>query len=371
MANVGTVNLFTEAGDLPFSYDEFVTLCKREERLSPEDKRITKIIAERLKSQRELPYTWSHQEAEYFQKNHPDKYLKYLLHRYKFRVYPKHRIVGQMPVYLLIEPTSVCNLRCTMCFQVDPTFTTSGYMGMMDLGMFKEVVDEANSQNVGAITLASRGEPTLHKEIDTMLEYLSEKFIEVKLTTNATRLTEALSHKILESGVNLVVFSVDAADAETYESIRIRGNFSEVVKNIRTFHQIREQHYPASSCTTRISGVRIRETQDLDQITTFWGKVVDEVGIKDAVERWDTYNNTPHPQLTNPCSYLWERLYIWHDGRVGVCDADYKSKLQLGRFGNKTISEVWTGEALTKLRQEHVRRLRETRYPCDRCGVDY
>jgi len=244
-------------------------------------------------------------------------------------------------------------------------------MGMMDLGMFKEVVDEANSQNVGAITLASRGEPTLHKEIDTMLEYLSEKFIEVKLTTNATRLTEALSHKILESGVNLVVFSVDAADAETYESIRIRGNFSEVVKNIRTFHQIREQHYPASSCTTRISGVRIRETQDLDQITTFWGKVVDEVGIKDAVERWDTYNNTPHPQLTNPCSYLWERLYIWHDGRVGVCDADYKSKLQLGRFGNKTISEVWTGEALTKLRQEHVRRLRETRYPCDRCGVDY
>ena len=70
MANVGTVNLFTEAGDLPFSYDEFVTLCKREERLSPEDKRITKIIAERLKSQRELLYTWSHQEAEYFQKNH-------------------------------------------------------------------------------------------------------------------------------------------------------------------------------------------------------------------------------------------------------------------------------------------------------------
>ena len=49
-----------------------------------------------------------------------------------------------------------------MCFQTDKSFTTNEYMGTMDLDLFKKVVDMSCDEGIGAITLASRGEPTLH-----------------------------------------------------------------------------------------------------------------------------------------------------------------------------------------------------------------
>ena len=39
-------------------------------------------------------------------------------------------------------------------------------MGVMDWDLFKKVVDEANEIGTGAITLASRGEPTMHLSLD-------------------------------------------------------------------------------------------------------------------------------------------------------------------------------------------------------------
>ena len=48
-------------------------------------------------------------------------------------------------------------------------------MGVIQLYLFKKVVDEADKIGVGAITLASRGEPTLHKDFSHMLDYLGNK----------------------------------------------------------------------------------------------------------------------------------------------------------------------------------------------------
>ena len=61
-------------------------------------------------------------------------------------------------------------------------------------------------------------------------------------------------------------------------------------------------------------------------MTEFWSKIVDEVSIKSAALRWDTYKN-PINQIKEPCLGLWNRMYIWYDGKVNPCDTDYKSYL--------------------------------------------
>ena len=48
-------------------------------------------------------------------------------------------------------------------------------MGIIDLEFYKKLIDEANEIGVGAITLASRGEPTMHKKFGEMLSYVNEK----------------------------------------------------------------------------------------------------------------------------------------------------------------------------------------------------
>ncbi len=42
--------------------------------------------------------------------------IKYILHRYKYEIFPDKKILNKYPPLLQIEPSSVCNFRCVFCF---------------------------------------------------------------------------------------------------------------------------------------------------------------------------------------------------------------------------------------------------------------
>ena len=62
----------------------------------------------------------------------------------------------------------------------------------MDFELYKKIIDEADKIGVGAVTIASRGEPTLHKKLAEMIEYVAKKknIFEFKLNSNATFLSK-------------------------------------------------------------------------------------------------------------------------------------------------------------------------------------
>ena len=93
----------------------------------------------------------------------------------------------------------------------------------MKLEMFKLIVDQAEN-NIEFISLASRGEPLVSPVIEKMLEYTRGKFLSLKINTNASVLTEKKCHAILQGGVQTIVFSADAADAELYKKLRVMEN---------------------------------------------------------------------------------------------------------------------------------------------------
>jgi len=312
----------------------------------------------------------SSQEIQFLNSNSTEIWPEYLIFRYKFNIYPKEHRVANFPNYLLIEPASACNLRCTMCFQIDQSFSNNkNFMGMMDVELFKNIIDQAQKGGTKAITLASRGEPTLHPKLGEMLEYCSGKFFELKLNTHANNLTEKLIHQILKSDMTDLVFSVDAYTKDVYESIRVNGIFENVLKNIQKFKEIREKFYPNSKCATRISGVKVNSDLDSQKFKEFWEKYVDHVVLVEMEIRWDTYNNPIEIGGTGPCEYLWERMYIWYDGICNPCDADYKSELAVGSVKNNTISEIWNGEKYNQIRNAHKNGKRKSCFPCDRCPV--
>ena len=352
------------------TYDIF-NECKQlyKNKLSQEDSEIVDIISYKLKTDDKMPWEVDNSEKHFLKNNPIELWCEYLIFRYKLRVYPSLKKVIDFPVYLLIEPVSACNLRCVMCFQVDKTFTKKPYMGMMKLDLFKKIIDEAVDGGTKAITLASRGEPTMHKKLGEMLDYASGKFFEIKLNTNGTILTEKLCHTILSTGVNSLVWSIDAPKKELYEQIRVRGNFDEVIDNIKMFNEIKEKYYSDSPILTTASGVMFREDQDVDEFNNFFKKIADQVALQPCEERWDTYFNEVHPDINSPCMYLWERMYIWFDGICNPCDVDYKSYLETGNINEKSIKEVWHGETYTKLRDDHLSDKRSNWTPCDRCGI--
>ena len=246
-------------------------------------------------------------------------------------------------------------------------------MGVIDLEFFKNIINQADDLGVGAITLGSRGEPTMHKKFSEMLNFISNKknILEVKLNTNGSHLTDQMCHSILGNNLTQVVISSDHYLKEDYERLRLGSNFEKVVANVDMLFKIRAEYYPNSITEIRVSGVDNDKNLDREKFKNFWIKRCDHVSASYPLERWDTYNNTPHPEINDPCENLWDRMYVWFDGKVNPCDADYKSLLSYGNAKDTTIHELWNNKFIKKNREIHLSNKRCNINPCDRCGATY
>jgi len=292
---------------------------------------------------------------------------KYLAHRYRYEIYPQLKISDDFPPYLQIEPTSICNYRCVFCYQTDNKFNkrSSGHMGHMKLDTFKFLIDQAEG-NIEFISLASRGEPLLCPDFKEMLKYTRDKFFNLKINTNASLLDEEMSHAILKSGVKTLVFSADAADSVLYSKLRVNGKLEKIVKNIKQFQEIKLKKYTNSKIITRVSGVKFSKEQKLSNMENYWGDLVDQVAFVDYMP-WENVYVSKHSKIKTPCSDLWRRMFVWWDGKVNPCDVDYKSALSVGNIKNNNLSELWKSESYSKLRQQHLLKLRSETSPCNRC----
>ena len=64
-------------------------------------------------------------------------------------------------------------------------------------------------------------------------------------------------------------------------------------------------------------------------------------------------------------------MYVWFDGKVNPCDADYKSYLSFGSAKEYNIKELWNSKIIANMRSIHLKNNRDKLNPCDRCGVSF
>ena len=332
-------------------------------------------IIESLENNKQLCFPMNKHMELFINKNSTDleKIWKYALFRCKFHIAGSKKINLGYPPYLLIETVSTCNLRCPFCFQTDKSFTRKPFMGVIDFDFFKKIIDQADQLGTGAITIGSRGEPTMHKKFSEMLEYINTKknILEIKLNTNGTFLTEEICHSILKNELTQVVISSDHYIKEDYERLRVGSNFEKVVKNVDRLYDLRKKFYPKSITEIRISGVDNDKNLNREKFKEFWIKRSDHVSATYPLERWNTYSNAPHPEIKDPCENLWDRMYVWFDGKVNPCDADYKSLLSYGNAKEYNIEELWNNKMIENNRKTHADNERCKLNPCDRCGATF
>lgn len=361
---------FLKDTKIDYSYSE-KTLDELEKISKPIGKvnmQALELFKKEYKKLNKLPFEITPQEKHYLEKNKKETHFGYLVYRYEFKIFPKKKIDTDFPCYVLIEPVSSCNLKCGMCFQSDNTFIKKEFMGKMDMELYKKIIDECCKEGTKAITFGSRGEPTIHQNFKEFIDYANNKFMDLKIITNATKLDDELIHKIFQSNISQVVFSIDSEKKQEYEEIRKFGKYDEVLQNVKNYNKIKKE-YKNCKTTTRISGVKVRDSQDPKSFSSFWSEYADEVVMKPAYPRWNTYINEKMDELTKPCEYWWERMYVWFDGKVNPCDADYKSYLSYGNVKENTIKDIWNSNKLKNYREQHLSGNRGNITPCDRCGL--
>lgn len=294
--------------------------------------------------------------------------LRFLYHRYRYDQFPRAKEIDRYPPYLQIEPAALCNYRCVFCYQTDGEYfnRSNTAMGQMSLDLFQRIVDAVEG-NIEFISLASRGEPLLCRSIGAMLHYCEGKFLNMKLNTNASLLNEKNIHAILSGGVKTVVFSADAAEEPLYSQLRVNGKLDRVVKNIELFSSIRARDYSDKKLITRVSGVKVSDAQDIESMYKLWGGLVDQVAFVNYNPWENVYEAKPNG-IEAPCSDLWRRMFVWHDGAINPCDTDYRSTLRAGSF-EQGISEIWSSDHYEGLRKAHLEGNRNLAEPCRRCSV--
>ena len=222
---------------------------------------------------------------------------------------------------------------------------------------------------IRGLTIASRGEPLLCKDLGKILDYVATKknILEVKLNTNAKRLTEENLKVLIKSPVNILVISTDHYQEKPYEKYRHGANYNNFIENISRINPMRNLFKRENNLYTRASGVAVDKEMDLEEYDKFYSKYFDESGTVKMSERWDTYNNEVYENDLRPCGLPFERLYIWYDGVTNPCDTDYKSLLSPGNVKDLSLKECW--ENLNMLRDSMLNGKRQENNPCDRCYV--
>lgn len=263
------------------------------------------------------------------------------------KAYFKRQIqVKGMPVEYGIEITNRCNLKCIMCAREDMTRP----IGDMSMEVFQRLINQI-SDYAELVYLHGDGEPLLHKKFFEMVKYAKNKGLRVGLSTNATTLNEKTASLLLNSGVDYLILAIDGATAETYETIRVGGNYEKVAKNIRYLLEERQRLKTPVFCLVQFISMP-QNRHEAARFYEMWKPYKpDVIRIKPLVEliKGGTGNSNRHP-----CIFLWRSLMVDWDGTVFPCCVDTNSVLRLGNVNETPLEAIWNGKMMQKLRQTHA-----------------
>ena len=192
----------------------------------------------------------------------------------------------QGPLCIDIEIAAVCDLACPHCFR-EYILTPDK---IMKFDTFKAIINSAVQMKVPSIKLNWRGEPLLHPKIRDFIDYAKKKgIIEVAINTNATHLNEKMALDLIESGLDLIIYSFDGGTKETYEKMRPgrfeKNRFENVYQNIKNFNEAKKR-LNAKFPITKIQMVLTEDTRlETDSFFNLFIDIVDDVTVTPYTER--------------------------------------------------------------------------------------
>lgn len=283
---------------------------------------------------------------------------EYWKYRKKWEEYPKKMYAGDFPIHLDIETTNACNLRCPMCPRTVLELEKTGRVGYMDFEFYKSLIDQGTENGLCSVKLNYLGEPLIHPDVVKQVEYAKKKgIIEVMFNTNAVRLTEDMSCKLLEAGLDSIFFSIDSPYPEKYNKIRVGADFHQVVKNIKKFVELRDKLGYKHVVTRASMVVMGNPKEELEDYRKF---AFDELGV-DFVMYGElvvyTAKKEGYPKFYNPdfvCAQPFQRMFIIWDGVVTPCCADTDREMVMGDARKEKLKDIWYNEKYKKLRDAHI-----------------
>jgi len=277
----------------------------------------------------------------------------------------------EFPMMCVLSFVYVCNALCPNC-----PYTNSEIRGdykdapMMSADTFRIIADECGPHGAW-IRLSGGGEPMLHPEAVPLIEYALKAGAKIGLITNGSKFTEENGRRLLEAGIDMIEFSVDAMDPETYSVVRKGLDWNTLVANVERMGRLRDElKAPTKLIASGVNQLGV----DIDRVAEFWTPLVDNFQKRKYLT-WDINDPeesaNPAPYLPSseriPCPFLFERLNIDSRGKVMVCGFDIAAVTDMGNVHETSIREIWQSEGFEHYRRLHLERRGDELELCSKC----
>jgi len=263
------------------------------------------------------------------------------------------------PKEIIIDICAACNAACPFCPRLYmPEERSKGYMS---LDLFKFILEEAKREGIKNIRLYSTAEPTLHPQFDEIIDLLKKDDFFVSVSTNASLLDKHIDALMK---VDILQFSIEGWDKESYEKYRVPLKFDRVYANIKLFHEEKLKVTNAPKVSTNLL---LTKSTDLEKYMELWAEFIDEIKIHFMLEA-TTYEKNKFVSKKNAkieeeyyafenqeknfgCSYPYNILTIAFDGKIALCCNDFSASMNIGNI-EEGIKNVFDSPILNKIRKE-------------------
>ena len=299
----------------------------------------------------------------------PKALLNFFLVEFQHRFLKNSYVVG-FPYHLVIETGNLCTLHCPLC----PTGQGKEGLpkGFLTFANFKKIIDELGDYLL-VLELYNWGEPFLNKEFFKMVRYARDRNIIVATSSNLNIFDDKMCRELIQSGLNLLMVSLDGASQETVETYQRGNNFEKVIDNVKKIvkekrklnsrtpllqwkffvTKFTEKEMPKAKRLAKEIGVDYIEFAKIlcDMSQRFFLDPESQFeNVKDWLphdERYSAYDNTLKRRkeaLKNDCSSLWTRAVMNWDGTIFPCCNVYEKKWGFGNALKEGFTTIWNND---------------------------
>ena len=190
-------------------------------------------------------------------------------------------------------------------------------------------------------------------------------------STNATTLDSSVIDEILDSHLDMIIFSVNGTTPEVYEAVHGRPCYGTVLSNIHQFlaRKVRRR----APVLVALQLVLLPETAgQANAFYRMWrgAQGVDFVRIKkDVVCAGQPEKESHGGSRRNPCSRLWHGpIYVETNGDVYASPGILYRAGPIGNLTTQSLASIWNNEAMRAMRRIHAAGNGSALAECDRCA---
>ncbi|MDP2314586.1 MAG: SPASM domain-containing protein [Pseudomonadota bacterium] len=313
---------------------------------------------------------------------------------------------------LQIEPTDHCNLACAMCApHAERWETVHGVpKGFLDPSLFQHVLDGlvAEDCRFDHVILQWLGDPSLHPALEEFVATAGRtlrgrvgylRFDTNALTFGPERVARLVARRDPEVPL-LVVFTLDAATADTYTRVKGRDGLARARRHVRALLSARARMPPPHNLHVQVQFVvQPGNAHEAGEFLRYWTDaltchgaghghaeilfkrlsvgggaagqaeadrlyertmtrfgIVPVEGDALSVRVWSErpwQRDDAHAART-ACPGLWFTPVVRQDGHLLMCCADLRGELDLGSLADTSFRTLWDGEKATRTRLAHL-----------------